>query len=152
MIYLAIDPGTAESAWVEYDADRDVPLGFGKEPNVVVRDLVKTSTADTLVVEQIQSYGMAVGQEVFTTVWWSGRFVEAWPRGYQMLARRDVKLHLCNSARAKDANVRRALLDRWGGDGAKGTKANPGPLYGVSGDVWAALGVAVTAAELGGTR
>jgi len=38
------------------------------------------------------------------------------------------------SARAKDGNIRVALLDRFGGEKvAKGTKAEPRPLYGVSG-------------------
>jgi hypothetical protein len=55
-----------------------------------------------------------------------------------------VKLHLCGSSRAKDPNVRTALLDRFGGAGAKGTKAAPGPLYGIAADLWSALAIAVT--------
>jgi len=58
-----------------------------------------------------------------------------------------VKLHLCGSARAKDTNIRQALIDRYGGSAAIGKKAAPGPLYGVSKDVWSALAVAVTAAD-----
>ena len=53
-----------------------------------------------------------------------------------------IKVHLCESARAKDGNVRQALIDRIG---AQGTKKKPGPTYGVSKDVWAALAVAVCA-------
>jgi hypothetical protein len=62
--------------------------------------------------------------------------------------RADVKLHLCNSHRAKDKNVRQALIDLYGPtkEAAIGRKASPGPLYGLAGDGWAALGVAVTAA------
>jgi len=55
-----------------------------------------------------------------------------------------VKMHLCGQARAKDANIRQALIDRFGGAAAIGRKAAPGPLYGISGDVWQALGLAVT--------
>ena len=59
-----------------------------------------------------------------------------------------VKSHLCHSAKANDSNIRQALIDRWGGDQvAIGRKKAPGPLYGFSGDMWAALAVAVTAAE-----
>jgi len=62
----------------------------------------------------------------------------------ERISRRAVKLHLCGSARAKDANIRQALIDRYGGSAAIGRKAAPGPLYGVSKDVWSALAIAVT--------
>jgi hypothetical protein len=54
--------------------------------------------------------------------------------------RKDIKLHLCNSPRAKDANVRQALIDRIG---PQGTKKNQGPTYGIKSHQWAALAVAV---------
>ena len=56
-----------------------------------------------------------------------------------------MKLALCGSARATDANLRAALLDRYGGSGrAIGTRKAPGPLYGVKSHAWAALALAVT--------
>jgi hypothetical protein len=61
-----------------------------------------------------------------------------------MLPRRAVKLALCGDSRAKDANIRQALIDRFGGSAAIGRKANPGPLYGISPDVRSALAIAVT--------
>ena len=99
-----------------------------------------------LAIEMVASYGMPVGKEVFRTVWWSGRFAQAWIH-YQRsepieVYRKDVKLYLCNSPRAKDANIRQALIDLIG---PQGTKKNPGPTYGVKSHAWAALGVAVTA-------
>lgn len=46
---------------------------------------------------------------------------------------------------AKDANVRQALINRFGGkDAAIGRKAAPGPLYGISRDMRSALAIAVT--------
>jgi hypothetical protein len=57
------------------------------------------------------------------------------------ITRGEVKVHVCNSKKAKDANVRQALIDRLG---KPGTKKAPGPTYGIAGDVWAALAVAVT--------
>jgi hypothetical protein len=51
-----------------------------------------------------------------------------------------VKLHLCNSPRAKDGNVRQALIDRVG---PQGTKKGQGPTYGIKSHEWAALAVAV---------
>ena len=61
----------------------------------------------------------------------------------------DVLLHLFGRRNVPkaDALVRRAMLDRFGGDGAKGTKKAPGPLYGFHADCWAALAVAVTWSE-----
>ena len=92
----------------------------------------------------IASYGMAVGASVFETCVWIGRFMaEAFSssgRDLHRVFRKDVKLHLCNSPRAKDANVRQALLDRIG---PQGTKKAQGPTYGIKSHEWAALAVAV---------
>lgn len=149
---LAIDPGPVRSAWLAY---RDgVPDGFGIADNDHVLWLVGKSPADSFAIEMIASYGMPVGEEVFSTAVWSGRFIQRWTDTtctgmVHRVYRRDVKLHLCGSSRAKDANVRQALIDKFGPgkDKAVGLKASPGPLYGVSSHVWSALGVAVTAAE-----
>jgi hypothetical protein len=96
-----------------------------------------------LAIEMIASYGMPVGREVFETCVWIGRFRQAWrdPEAVRLVYRKDVKLHLCGSPRAKDANIWQELKDRLG---APGTKANPGPLYGVQSHARAALAVAVT--------
>jgi hypothetical protein len=94
-------------------------------------------------VEWIESFGMAVGQEVFRTVFQIGRMQQQLGP-VRLIPRRDVKLTLCGSPRAKDTNIRQALIDAIG---PVGTKKNPGPLYGVSGHYWAALGVAYTASR-----
>jgi len=147
-VVMAIDPGSTQSAWIVLKDG--VPRRFGIEANEDVLRLLGRAheSVHAVVIETIESYGMAVGRDVFETVWWAGRFYEAaQPLPVHRLPRRDVKLYLCQSSRAKDANVRQALLDRFGGGKAKGTKAAPGPLYGVSKDVWAALAVAVTWAD-----
>ena len=61
-----------------------------------------------------------------------------------MLPRRAVKLALCGDSRAKDANIRQELIDRFGGSAAIGRKAAPGLLYGISRDASSALAIAVT--------
>lgn len=150
---LAIDPGYTRSAWVEYRNGR--PVAFAKEPNDDVLRVIAASPAQLLAVEMIASYGMPVGAEVFETCVWSGRFIQRWYDqrvGCQVVRRvyrREVKLHLCGQSKAKDTNVRQALIDRYGPgrELAIGRKASPGPLYGVSGDMWAALGVAVTVGD-----
>jgi hypothetical protein len=140
---MAIDPGTTESAWVVLDGT--VPVSFGKAPNHSVLNLLRwphpDAAYDELVIEQVESYGMPVGREVFDTVFWAGRFAQASRAGHHLLPRRAVKLALCGSPRANDATVRAALLDRYGGRHAKGSKHAPGPLHGMAGDVWQALGL-----------
>ena len=139
---LAIDPGTTHSAYVVYRAP-DI-LQHARVSNIeLLRDIRTGSFGDCqhMAIEMIASYGMAVGAEVFRTCVWVGRFQEAWHNDFTEVLRREVKLHLCNSPRAKDANVRQALLDRFG---PPGTKKSPGRTYGIAKDVWQALGVAVT--------
>lgn len=140
MQIISIDPGPKQSAWLHY---RDGAIGtFGLIPNEDVLQILRSgSNADHLACEMIQSYGMAVGKEVFETCLWIGRFIEAWGRPYTLIYRKDVKMHLCGSTRAKDGNIRQALIDRFG---AAGTKKAPGATYGISKDVWAALAVAAT--------
>lgn len=150
---LAIDPGTTQSAWCLFDGEKVVECDI--QCNQTVR--AKLSCLDLsevhIAIEMIASYGMPVGKEVFETCVWIGRFVEVsvtnCTAGCSLVYRKDVKLHLCNSARAKDGNVRQALIDRFEPTGGGktpqiGTAKQPGPLYGVSSHVWAALAVAVT--------
>ena len=164
-VILAIDPGSEQSAFLLYSSEGGRIIDMGIVPNIEmlatidrilgVND-IRGYCADECVIEMVASYGMAVGREVFETVFWIGRFAERWdrrreanPRPAQRLFRRDVKLHLCHSARATDANIREALLDRYGPgkEKAVGRKAAPGPLFGVSKDIWSALANAVTVAE-----
>lgn len=156
MRVLAIDPGTTQSAYVEYDG---TVVSHGISENsplcerLASRDYFHVSF---IVVEQIESFGMSVGKEVFETVWWAGRFHQAAQQDYvvsaQRMTRREVKLHLCKSMKAKDANIRQALIDRFGGEKAIGLKKSPGPLYGIRSHEWAALAIAVCWWDLNVTK
>ena len=156
MIY-AIDPGTEESAWVLYDPETHTVADHAIEPNPDLLERIRSHPTDEpaplLAIEMVQSFGMPVGQEVFQTVLWTGRFVEAWGGDWACIYRKDVKLHLCQSLRAKDKNIRQALLDRFPRTGGGktpqvGIKAEPGPLYGFKSHLWSALAVAITAQEV----
>jgi hypothetical protein len=149
---LAVDPGSTQSGWVLLVAGQ--PVAHGLDHNHLVLDSLLTGAFPddaVLAVEMVASYGMPVGAEVFETCVWIGRFVQAWTqRPFRYVYRKDVKLHLTGQPRAKDANIRQALIDRWGGkEAAVGCKAKPGPLYGIRADTWQALAVAVTAREVG---
>jgi hypothetical protein len=111
---LAIDPGPKESAWVVLEGAA-VTAGMALNDALVSR-LREYWKADLLAVEMIASYGMAVGEEVFTTCFWTGRFVEAWAGPFKLVPRLEVKMCLCHDSRARDGNIRQALIDRFGGD------------------------------------
>jgi hypothetical protein len=146
---LAIDPGTDESAFVVWDGA--VILDHALLPNQELLDLVRyDGVSNACVIEMIASYGMPVGREVFETCVHIGRLVEAWTWHKELpelqgraalLYRRDVKLHCCGDSRAKDANIRQYLIDRLG---PPGLKKSPGVTYGIKGDEWQALALAVT--------
>lgn len=175
MIILAIDPGNRESAWLRLDNGQ--PTDFGKEDNEEVRRKLNALEfdCDHLAIEYMKPRGMPTSKEEMDTQFWAGRFVEAWGGEWSPIHRHTVKIQLCNSSRAKDPNIRQALIDRFGGDtvaigakkcsgcGGKGWKGRgrptctrcngskwdhpPGPLYGISHDVWSALSIAVTFRE-----
>lgn len=152
-LILALDPGPAQTGWVLYDGERVRECGFSENAQLL-EDIAAQWPYDaaTLAIEMIASYGMPVGREVFETCLWIGRFMQAWhsPEAVRLVYRKDVKMHLCGTAKAKDPNVRQALIDLFPATGGGktpqiGTKAQPGPLYGVSTHAWPALGVALTA-------
>lgn len=146
---FAIDPGPAQSGWCVLAGGR--VLSSGVHPNAEMLERVSTRVYATMAIEMIASYGMPVGREVFETCVWIGRFIQAWhdPEAVKLVYRKDVKIHLCGTTKAKDGNVRQAIIDLYppSGGGATpqiGTKAKPGPLYGVSSHAWPAIGVALT--------
>ncbi|QLQ16122.1 MAG: hypothetical protein HZY73_11210 [Micropruina sp.] len=157
---LAIDPGNELSAYVVIDADYR-PVALGKVPNDELLDALGMLDLDVLggavptafAIEMVASYGMPVGREVFETCYWIGRFSEAIRAQDfrhplpELVYRREVKLNICGSAKAKDGNIRQALVDRFAPgrpNHGKGTKAAPGWFYGFSADIWQAYALAVT--------
>ena len=153
-VWFAIDPGTTKSGWVIWSRSRGV-IKKGIDDNGVVVERLDGNTFDVCAIERFEARGMAVGVDSLETVWWSGKFAahveHLSPRARVVRpTRREIKVHLCGTVRARDSNVRQALLDRYGStrQRAIGTKAKPGPLHGVSSHVWAALAVAVTASDL----
>lgn len=167
---VAIDPGPVFSA-ILYVEKGDVVRASISTNETIRRELRELSVGAKwfrapLAIEWFSSFGMAVGKSVFETCREVGRFQEAWRSGddVRLVRRMDVKLHLCRSARAKDSNVRQALLDLFPetGGGATpqvGTKGDPGPLRFMRDapvcdvknadrkHLWSALAVAVTAVQ-----
>lgn len=151
-VVLALDPGTHETGWVVFDGLRVEDSGVMPNAELLESLSKMPDNGQDLAIEMIASYGMPVGREVFETCVWIGRFQQAWrdPNAVTLVYRKDVKMHLCGTTKAKDPNVRQAIIDLFPATGGGktpqiGTKGQPGPLYGVSSHAWPALGVAITA-------
>lgn len=154
---LGLDPGPAESALVEYDAEARAVTLHRKAPNETLRAELLPLLAPcegreaVFVIETPYARGGVERQAVFDTLVEVGRYVEVWTRlagEPHRIRRESVKRAILGRTSGTDAQVRAALLDRWGGDSARGTKREPGPLYGLRGDEWAALAVAVAWADV----
>lgn len=145
VLITAIDPGPRLSAYVVLHGTSI--LEHGKIGNhELIQKLRATEPHGPLVVEMMAPYGCIVGREVFETCIWVGRQLEAWRGVARLLERREVKQALGLKAGGKnaatDADVRSALIVRWGGKGGK-RQPPPAALKGITKDEWAALAVAV---------
>lgn len=168
---IAIDPGNIESGYAVIDLATRRPLEVGKIPNEELLDrLIDLSigpgpdfggpTFSHVAIEMIASYGMAVGKEVFETCVWIGRFqqlldVYAQDVPCDLVVRKDVKMHHCLTATAKDSNITQALIDRFASgqpNRGKGTKVAPGWFFGFAKDIWQAYALAVLVADRMGSQ
>lgn len=149
MIILGIDPGPVDSAYAILNKELR-PIQFAKIPNDELIALIDehAKACECVAIENVESFGMAVGKEVFQTCVWIGRFTERVLMAggnFKYVYRKEVKSNLCHSLKAKDSNIRQALIDRFG---PVGVKANKGWFYGVSKDVWSAIAVGTTYHDL----
>lgn len=158
---LAIDPGCTESAFVTLREKDLRPIEAGKIDNYelaeIIRDYnnmyVNNPAQYKFAIEMVASYGMAVGSEVFDTCVWIGRFLECANcfGERQKIYRKEEKINLCGTMKAKDSNIIQALIDRFAynvPNKGKGTKKQPGWFYGFSKDIWQAYAVGVTYHDL----
>ena len=163
---LAIDPGNTESGYALIDPTTCKPVEAGKIPNEQLLDHLRwlvygpEDYVTSVAIEMIASYGMSVGQDIFETCVWIGRFQQVCESfgGYglrcDLIYRRDVKLHHCHTTKANDSNISQALIDRFASgepNRGKGTKAEPGWFYGFKADIWAAYALAVLVADTAAT-
>jgi len=161
---IAVDPGPEESAFVHYwpgETRRDPGqvCRFETLPNDELLALVQEWSEESarawselgvdalrseFVVEKITSYGKPVSESVFGTVFWSGKFAQAWGPSCVMYSRRTVKKVLLGKDKGGDPQVRAAVISWFGGKNeAIGKKATPGPLHEMVYDQWQACGLAL---------
>jgi hypothetical protein len=144
-VVVGIDPGPDEHGIVVL-VDNKVRQKVNLRTDSAIDCLVDIHYRHIAVIacEIIESYGMPVGRSTFQTCIRIGEIYREIPT-MRLIPRKDVKMHLCGTVRAKDANVRQALIDIYG---PKGTSKNRGQTYGFNNHLWAALAVADTASKL----
>ena len=147
---LAIDVGTTETGYCLMDKDTYKPIKFGKINNEELLKIVKEEKYDELVYEEFQSYGMPIGVSTITSITWNGRYIQSAldkEKKVSFVYRKDEKMNLCHSMKAKDSNIRQALIDRFAQfdfKNGKGNKKQQDWFYGFSKDIWAAFAVGCT--------
>lgn len=154
---LGIDPGNVLSAYMVMDSETLKPIEFAKLSNGALNDMLRDGTIkyDEAAIERVQSFGMPVGKSVFQTCEEIGRLseiIESHGKNVSYIYRQDEKLHICHDSRAKDANIRRALIERFAAfdfETGKGTKKNPDWWYGMKADTWSAAAICLTYIEAG---
>ena len=149
MKIIGIDPGNEETAYAVMAEDYTV-IEADKQANDQFLDytlpaLIR-SGINTVVVEGIQSYGMAVGKTVFETCYIVGecrRVAKLEGAEVRIYARPEYARALVGGMKVKDSTVRQALMTRFGGD-KKGE-----PLYLLKGnsDKRSAFAIAVYHAD-----
>jgi hypothetical protein len=175
MKIFAIDPGSEESSYVVWDPPTETVAehGYNVRNDLLLHKIRALEEHQYLVLERIQSRGMIVGQETFDTAEFVGTLAEAYAHKYLVhkLFRQKVRIHFCGTANCGDPNVRRAVIDRFGGEnkaiggvkcpkckgkgwfgsgrpvcpecGGKKWKHVPGKLLGLKDDEWQALALAL---------
>ena len=154
---IAIDPGNTQSALCIIDANTLRPLEILLAENNEVRKFIKelqTDEFDYAAIEMLQSYGNLIGKDVLDTAVWIGRFYEVLKRKLgkdpTMIYRKEEASHICQSSRAGDSEIRRALIDRFCTHdfrSGRGTIKNPDFFQGFKKDLWAAYAVGLTYIE-----
>jgi hypothetical protein len=138
MRILGIDPGPFESGYVIWDGSAILERGY--LPNQQLLQRLTGNGYDVLAIEGVVCYKKVVGRSTFETCIWIGRFDSDCTA--TIISEPEVRQHITYTRLSSEPQVRRALLDRFG---EQGTKAAPGPLYGITAHLFSALAVAVTA-------
>jgi len=130
MRFYALDPGNDRTALTILDENFKV-IDHWHSSNQEIFDILfeNENAEDHLAIEWLQSYGQAVGQSVFMTCRWVGRFEIAWgdQENTYLYARPSILSHITGGVRGKKKSaIRQSLILRFGGS-KKGE-----PLHGLN--------------------
>lgn len=156
MSIVGIDPGSEVSGAVVWDGEKLLDHRIASNEEII--NWLPTYL-DRCVIEYTKPYVMKTAkgapfapEQIAMTNIVIGRMMQRWYESRRhaptLMSRHEVLKNLQANKRnggTRDSQVIKALTERFGG---KGTKANPGPLYGIKSHEWNALAVAVTHLDL----
>lgn len=146
---LAFDPGPLKCGVARY-ADGQLVGSWNDLPVGEAVRMALDTDVKVVAIERVQSTGQSGASllrtsEVVGKLELAANLNEHEP-DVELLYRREVCSALHVHGAGKDRQVRQAMIEAHGGskEEAVGRKATPGPLYGVAGHAWQALGLAYT--------
>lgn len=144
---MGIDAGTYKSAYVIADLETLKPIQSDIVENKILLSNVllyckKFKKDGVIAIELIENRGMPIGQTTIRTCYLIGQIMQICDEmgvPYIEVYRHEEKALICENSRAKDSNIRQALIDMFG---VVGTKKDKGWFYGFKKDIWQAYAVA----------
>lgn len=145
---IGVDTGTEQTAMCLCQLPTLKPIEHVKVPNAEAERLIEywicKSKNTVVAIELLENHGMPIGQTTIQTIIEIGRIQQICENNFVrwiLIKRSQEKMTICHNPKAKDSNIRQALIDIYGG---KGTKANKGWFYGFKADEWQAYAIAHT--------
>jgi len=141
---LGVDPGPEQSAGVVWDGC--FVVAHVQKPNNEFREHLLNLESlwpkkFVVAIEDVAFYGKVLNRSTFDTLKFIGRIQEIFPDNHHLVYFPDIAYHFCNSRRGVNTpQINSVLRSRYG---EKGTKKNPGILYGIKEHEWSALAVAI---------
>jgi hypothetical protein len=131
---IGIDPGSKESAIIGWNGKKILFHAHANNSNILWEIEMTVPKADDcfMIIELPTLYqSQPMGKDIVQTVLWCGIFHHAFGMGRSTFVKRpDVVLYFTGRRNENKAAVNLAIRDRIGG---KGTKKEPGPLFGITG-------------------
>lgn len=132
-VIICFDPGNDLTGWCVYSVEDKILFYKNKEDNLKViekfKEFFQKYNILQVGIEYPSSYGMSVGQSLYDTCTFVGILIQISKNNNvnpELVFRKSVKMFLCNSVRAKDAEVNLRVREYFGEDN---TIKSPNPFY-----------------------
>lgn len=122
-VIICFDPGNDLTGWCVYSVEDKILFYKNKESNLEVikkfKEFFQKYNVLQVGIEYPSSYGMSVGQSLYDTCTFIGILIQISKDNNanpELVFRKSVKMFLCNSVRAKDAEVNLRVREYFGED------------------------------------